>query len=140
MSQTGAAPPTPVLPARLADGWWTGHARYRNYMIFTATGLVIAAADVLLLLAFRALGRGVEAWRGFLGVLGSPPGLLLGAVLFVGVVYFSQRFARVGAKPLSVKVGPLPAIHPTVILVVQVGGVVAVFALLMVLLSGAIGI
>ena len=43
--------PTPVLPARDPDGWWTGHTRYRNYVLFAATGIVLSLVNAVLLWA-----------------------------------------------------------------------------------------
>lgn len=140
MSELIRTSATPMLPARAPDGWWMSHPRYRTYVLFSMTGLVLAAVNVLLLFAVSALASGIDAWRGFLGAMGSPPGLLLGVVLLVGTLFFAVRFARVGAKPLSVRLGPVPAIHTTVILIAQVGGLVTGTLVLLVLLSGAIGI
>lgn len=133
-------PVTKVLPSRVPDGWWTGHTRYRNYVLFAGTGVVLALVNVVLLIAVSAVGQGSEAWGEFLGAVGSVPGLIVMVFLFIGTAFFGFRWMRVGAKLAAVKLGPLPAISPTIALIAQMGGLFALFGVVLFLLSGAIGI
>ena len=60
--------PAEMLPARLPDGWWFGHARYRRYVLFAATGGVLWAGALIVVGGIVALGRGCTpgrpTWRG----------------------------------------------------------------------------
>jgi fumarate reductase subunit C len=129
-----------MLPARPPDGWWTGHPRYRRYVLFASTGLAIAAVDLLLLAALASLGSGHAAWASFQARLASTPGLAVSALLLVALFFFAVRWMRVGAKIPAVRLGILPAPNVTLVLVMQMLGLVSMFAGLVVLLSGAIGI
>jgi fumarate reductase subunit C len=129
-----------VLPARAPDGWWTGHPRYRWYVLFAATGLVIAAANLLLLAALAAVGSGYQAWADFQAALAHPLSRVASVLLFLALLFFAVRWMRVGAKIPAVRLGILPAPNVTLILVLQMLGLVAVFGALVGLLSGVIGI
>ena len=129
---------TRTLPARAPDGWWTGHTRYRNYVLFAMTGFDLALASIVLLLAVRALAGGLAAWTEFLAMLASPPVMLVMLFILLGVGYFSIRFLIVGAKPLQVAIGPLPRPGAGLINTLHVGGVVSIGALLALLLLTAV--
>jgi fumarate reductase subunit C len=116
------------------------HPRYRWYVLFAATGLAIAAASVVLLAGLAALARGQRAWASYQAVLASPIALLASALLFAALAFFGVRWMRVGAKIPAVRLGVLPAPSVTLVLVLQMTGLVALFLGLVVLLSGAIGI
>ena len=138
MSHAARTSPTPTLPSRMPDGWWTGHTRYRNYVLFAATGIVLVADCILVLAGVRALGQGAGAWARFLGALGSPPGLLLVLLLAVGTFFFAIRWLRVGAKIPAVPLGPVPAPGVGLILVLHFAGFVTLSLLVLVLLSGIV--
>ena len=61
--------------------------------------------SLALILALRALGNGVAAWHAYLAAWASPPGMVAAWVLFLGTLFFSLRWLRVGAKipPAPVK-------------------------------------
>lgn len=89
---------TPTAPARAPDGWWLQHPRYRAYVLFAATGWILAIDVLIVLHAIRALGRGAEAWRAFLASLASPVGIAFSWLLFLSTLFFALRWLRVGAK------------------------------------------
>ena len=129
---------TPTAPARAPDGWWTGHPRYRNYVLFAATGAVLSTACVVLLLGIRALGQGNAAWQSYLAQLGSVPGQLLCWFLLFGILFFSLRWLRVGVKIPLVRLGLLPAPPEGVIWVAHFAGLFALTALLLLIVGGVI--
>ncbi len=127
---------TRTAPARVPDGWWTGHTRYRNYVLFAGSGMVLMGVCVMLLLALQALAGGSESWQAFVTWLGQAPVLALSSFLLLGTLFFSIRWLRVGAKIPSVKLGFMPAPAPALILVAHFGGLVAVSSILLLILSG----
>jgi fumarate reductase subunit C len=136
------APPTAfstrTLAARPPDGFWTKHPRYFWYVLFAATAIPLAIASVILLFALNALSGGAQSWEGFLGVLASPPMVLLDLLLLVAILYFSLRFLIVGVKIPAVKLGPVPAFPPVVYLAAHLGGLATLSLVVLVLFSGAI--
>ena len=129
---------TPTLPARVPDGWWTGHARYRYYMLFGMAGGLLAVVSCVLLLGVRALGEGAAAWARYQAMLGSPPGLLLSALLMVSTGFFAVRWLRVGVKVAQVQIGPMPAPAGWLLLVAHFAGLLTISLVLLLLLSGVV--
>jgi fumarate reductase subunit C len=130
--------PTRTAAARVPDGWWTGHAGYRNYVLFAASGAVLAVVCVVLLYGIRAIGQGSAAWEAYLGALASVPGASVSAFLLLGTVLFAVRWLRIGAKIPVVRLGPLPAPPMPVIVLAHFGGLVTLSAIILVLLSGMV--
>jgi fumarate reductase subunit C len=133
-----AASPTRTLPARVPDGWWREHPRYRSYVLFAATGFVLIGVNLLLLAGVAALSTSVAAWQGYLEVLASLPGLVVVAALLVGTWFFALRWLRVGAKIPAVRIGPLPAPSMGLILIGHYAGFVSLTLLILLLLSGVV--
>jgi fumarate reductase subunit C len=129
---------TPTLPARVPDGWWTGHAGYRYYMLFGMAGGLLAVVSCVLLVGVRALGEGAAAWARYQAMLGSPPGLLLSALLMVSTGFFAVRWLRVGVKVGQVQIGPMPAPAGWLLLVAHFAGLVTISLVLLLLLSGVV--
>ena len=129
---------TPTLAPREPDGWWTGHTRYRNYVLFAATGMVLSLVNILILAVVAAATSGADAWEQLLGVFGSPIGLLISAFLMVATLFFAIRYLRVGAKIPAVRLGPIPAPNMTLILIGNFAGFVTVTLAVIVALSGII--
>jgi fumarate reductase subunit C len=127
-----------MLPARAPDGWWTGHARYRSYVLFAMTGFVLTAVNVLLLVGIRALATSFAAWEAYLSFLGGPLGVLIVVALLVGTLFFAFRFLRVGKKIAAVAIGPMPALSMTVALILNFAGFVIISLVLIVILSGVV--
>ena len=128
--------PTRTLPARPPDGFPFAHPRYRWYVLFAATGMPLALACVLLLLAVSALSQGSAAWARYLALMASPPMVVLSGAIFVAVLYFAIRFLWVGRKIPGVRLGPMPAVSMEVAGVLQLVGFVKLFILVVILLSG----
>ncbi len=129
---------TRTLAARVPDGWWMGHARYRRYVMFAGTGMVLALVNCLLLVGLSALGSGFAGWESYQGFLGSPPGLLLVVLLLGGTVFFSLRWLRVGAKIPSVRLGVIPAPSTGMVLIAHYAGLVTITLVVLAVLSGVV--
>ncbi len=135
MSQAGT---TRTLPRRLPDGWWLQHPRYRTYVMFAATGIVLSIVNVVLLLGVGALATSVAAWEAYLAALGTIPGLLFVLLLLLATVFFALRWVYVGRKIPGAKLGPMPAVSMTVALIANVAGLVTLWLVVLVLLSGVV--
>ena len=133
-----ASSPTRTLPARVPDGWWREHPRYRTYVLFAATGFVLIGVNLLLLAGISALSTNVAAWQGYLETLGSLPGLVLVGALLIGTLFFALRWLRVGAKIPAVRLGPLPAPSVELILIGHYAGFVSLTLVILLLLSGVV--
>jgi fumarate reductase subunit C len=131
------APVTPVAPARVPDGWWWRHPRYRNYVLFAATGLVLAIGAATVVRAVQVLAQGAQAWDSYLANLGGVAAVING-LLVVAMLFFAVRFLRVGTKVNAVPIGPLPAFPEPVWLVLQGAGLVTGWALVLLILWGVI--
>jgi fumarate reductase subunit C len=130
--------PTRTAPARPPDGLWLSHARYRSYILFSATGLILALDALILLRAAQVLGQGPEAWSGFLATFQTPLGMGYAVLLFLCTLFFAIRFLRVGVKVFTVRIGMLPAPPGPVVLVGQFAGFAIVSALVLLVLVGVI--
>jgi fumarate reductase subunit C len=135
---TQASSATRVAPPRPPDGFWLGHRRYRSYVLFGGTGLVLSAVCVLLLFGIHALGQGHAAWQSYLASLGSLPAKVMCWLLLAGTLFFSVRWLRVGVKLSSVKIGLLPAPPVPVVWVAHFASLFAITALVLLILSGVI--
>ena len=133
-----AESPTPTLAPRPPDGWWMGHARYRRYVMFAATGFVLAAVNVLLLVGIRALATSAAAWQAYLAFLARPVGVAIVVALLAGTLFFAVRWLRVGQKVAALELGPLPAPSMTLLLIANFAGFVTISLVLLVLLSGVV--
>ena len=129
---------TKTLPARVPDGWWMGHTRYRYYILFAMASGCLAVVCLILLAGVRALSNGAQAWTAYQAGLGSAPGLGLSAVLLVATSFFAMRWLRVGAKVPQVALGPIPAPAGWLILVMNYAGLVTISLVVLLLLSGVV--
>jgi fumarate reductase subunit C len=129
---------TRTAPAQLPDGWWLGHARYRRYVLFAATGGMLWLAALIVLGGINALGRGAAAWDAYLASLASPIGVVVMTLIVISILFFAFRWLRVGVKIPLVDIGPIAAPPEPVIWVVHFGGLAALTAVLLLILSGVI--
>lgn len=130
--------PAEMLPPRLPDGWWSGHARYRRYVLFAATGGVLWLGALVVVAGIVALGQGVQAWQAYLANLGSAVGVLLMGMILLGTLFFAIRWLRVGVKVATVEIGPVPAPPAPLLFALHYGGLVALTGLLLLILAGVI--
>ena len=139
-----AAAPTPTLPARAPDGYPFRFSNYRNYVLFAMTSLFMAVACIILLVGVNALASGEEAWNAYLAGLGSPVMLFVSSVVLIFTLYFALRFGWVGRKiPAGGKIGRIPlapaAIPMPLLGLAPIGGFVALWLVVLLVLGGAIG-
>ncbi len=130
--------PTRTAPARPPDGFWMNHPRYRSYVLFAATGLVLTIDALIVLRAARALGDGPDAWARYLGAFATPIGIVASVVLLFVTLFFSIRWLRVGVKVATVRIGPIPAPPAAVVLVLHYVGLGALTGLVLLVLGGVI--
>jgi fumarate reductase subunit C len=130
--------PTPTAPSRAPDGFWLGHARYRSYVLFAGTGLILALDVLILMRAARALGEGSAAWQAFLAGFAGPVGIVAAWLLFLSTLFFSIRWVRVGAKIPPLPFGLLFGLPSAVFLIGQYATLVLLSAVLLLVLSGVI--
>ena len=129
---------TKTLPARVPDGWWMAHTRYRYYVLFAVASGVLAVVCVVLMFGVRALSQGAQAWEAYQAALGSVPALVLSAAMLVAIGFFAMRWLRVGAKVPQVALGPMPAPAGWLILFAHFAGLVTISLVMLLLLSGAV--
>jgi fumarate reductase subunit C len=115
-----------------------GHTRYRHYVMFAATGVVLVLDCLLLLAGVRALSTSVAAWQSYLSALASPLGLIFVVLMLVGTLFFALRWLRVGAKIPGVLLGNLQSTTMPLILVGHFAGFITITLVLIVLLSGIV--
>jgi fumarate reductase subunit C len=129
---------TRTAPPQLPDGWWMGHARYRRYVLFAATGGVLWMAALIVLGGINALARGAAAWETYLASLRSPIGVVVMGLIVVSILFFAFRWLRVGVKIALVDIGPIPGPPEPVIWVAHFAGLAALTGLLLLILGGVI--
>ncbi len=132
------AEPTPTAAARAPDGFWLQHPHYRSYVLFAGTGLILAIDALIVLRGIRALSEGTAAWAAYLAALGSPIGVAACWALFLGTLFFSIRWLRVGAKIPPVPVPLLFSLPRSVFLVGHYATLGALSVLLLLILAGVI--
>ena len=108
--------------------------RYRNYVLFDATGFVYMLVGFLVLRIVWALGNGELAWNATLEQLANPLYILFHIVTLVSVVFVAVRFFSLFPKAQPPRIGPLKPPPGGVILgmlyAVWIGVAVAMSAIL----------
>jgi fumarate reductase subunit C len=135
---TATAEPTPTAAPRAPGGFWLAHSRYRSYVLFAASGLVLAIDCLILLRGVQALAGGVSAWQAYLAALATPGGIVATWLLLVSTLLFALRWLRVGAKIPPLPLGLLFSLPTAFFLVGQYAAFAALSALLLLILSGVI--
>lgn len=135
MDELGA---TRTAPAQPPAGFWIGHPRYRSYVLFAATGVMLWVGGLIVLGGVAALGTGAAAWDDYLANLGSALGVVMMTLILIPTLFFALRWLRVGVKVQTVEIGPLPRLPAPVWLVLYYAAFGALTALLLLLLGGVI--
>lgn len=135
------ASPTKTAPARKPDGFPMGWRRYRSYTLFGFTCIPMAISAALLLRGVSALGQGEQAWTSWLASLSSPGMRALNGLCLVFALYFAFRFGWVGRKIAAGRIGPIPKppLPLPLLGLAPLGGFVAVWLILILILAGVIG-
>jgi len=131
---------TRTLPARAPDGFPFGFRRYRSYVVFAFTAFPMALTAVILLFGLAALGRGEEAWQGYLASLSSTPAIVLSLLLLGFTLYFAIRFGWVGRKIAAGRIGPIPGPPAPLFAlgVAPISGYLVVWLLILAILGGVL--
>jgi fumarate reductase subunit C len=131
---------TPTARPRPPSGFPIGFYRYRNYILFAATSVFMALGGFALLEGLHALAKGEQAWNDWLAALAKPHFFALSLAIFGFTVYFAIRFFWVGRKIAVGRIGPIPGppLPMFALGVLPIGGIVTVWLVLLVILSGAL--
>ncbi len=135
------APITKTAPARKPSGFPLGWRRYRSYTLFAFTCIPMAISAALLLQGVAALGQGEQAWTSWLASLASPGLRALNVFCLAFTLYFAFRFGWVGRKIAAGRIGPIPKppLPLPILGVAPLGGFVALWLVVILILGGAIG-
>ena len=96
---------TRTAPPMRPDGFPSA-PRYRNYLLFDATGLTYLLVGFVILRVAWALGSGPEAWAALLEQLRSPFYLGFHVLVLLSVLFVGVRFFRLFPKAQPAKLGP----------------------------------
>ena len=129
---------TRTAPARVPDGYWKEHPRYRRYVLFAATGVPLWFAALAVLGVLRATGVGFSEWEAYMGTMASPLWLVVNAIALAMVCWFSIRWLIVGIKIPGVRLGPIPAPPDAAVAVAQFAGLGALTAIIVIVLCGVV--
>lgn len=137
-----AKPQTRTAPPRVPSGWFVGHYRYRNYVLFGFTCVPMLAACAFLLWGVCALGRGSEAWSAYLAAMATLPALATSVLALVFTLYFAIRWSWVGRKiPAGAKIMGFPIAPPAPMPlhgILPLGGFVTLWIVVLLILGGVI--
>jgi fumarate reductase subunit C len=134
-----AASPPGTAPPRPPDGFSLANPQYRQYLLFTTTGIFLALDALILIRGVAALGEGPEAWNAFLDTFRSALGIVVGTMLILITLFFSMHWLRIGGRVPTVRIGALPAPSEPLSLVAHFGGFVLISALALLVLGGIVG-
>ncbi|TVQ45259.1 MAG: fumarate reductase subunit C [Gammaproteobacteria bacterium] len=81
-------------------GWWRRDPAFRRYLLREATSVAIGAYALMLLAGLGCLVAGPAAWQRWEGLILSPVGLLLQAVVFAAAVIHAVSWFRL--MPLTI--------------------------------------
>lgn len=126
---------TRTAPPMRPDGFPSA-PRYRNYLLFDATGLTYLAVGFVTLGVAWSLGNGPEGWESMRARLASPVFVAFHALVLLSALFVGVRFFRLFPKAQPARIGPAkppprPVLHAmlyaawgafTVALVVVLGG------------------
>ena len=106
---------TRTAPPMRPDGF-PAAPRYRNYLLFDATGLTYLLVGFVTLRVAWALGSGPEAWAAMLENLANPLYLGFHILVLLSVLFVGVRFFRLFPKAQPARIGPLkpppaPVLH-----------------------------
>lgn len=112
--------------------WWLGNRRYALYMVRELSGFAVALYGFIFLAQLFTLTQGPIAYASLLGVLLSPAGILLSAILLVFAIFHSLTWFDLTAKvkPPLLKGKPVPrkfVVAGTIIIWLFISYIAAVF-------------
>jgi fumarate reductase subunit C len=96
---------TRTAPPLRPDGFPSA-PRYRNYLLFDATGLTYLLVGLVTLRVAWALGSGPEAWQSLLAQLRHPLYLGFHVLVLLSAIFVGVRFFRLFPKAQPPRIGP----------------------------------
>jgi fumarate reductase subunit C len=100
---------THVAAPMMAGTWWTKSPRYRAYVAYAFSGVVIWLQTLIFIRGLWALGTGEPAWNAFMDDLRHP--LYVAFHLFslaVLVWYGARTYFKLFVKTQPPRIGPMP--------------------------------
>ncbi|MUL46373.1 fumarate reductase subunit C [Mycobacterium sp. CBMA293] len=97
---TSARPYRPPVP-RL---WWTKRRSYRLFMLREISCVFVAWSVVYLVWLVRAIGRGGDAYREFLGTAAAPPLVALNIVTLLFLLLHAVSWFRLAPRAMVIHV------------------------------------
>ena len=112
--------------------------RYRNYVLFDATGFIYLLVSFVALRAIWALGNGEVAWLAMLEQLSNPLYILFHIVALVSVCFVAVRFFSLFPKAQPPRIGPAKPPPGPVIVAGLYGAWIGITFVLSAILAGGI--
>jgi fumarate reductase subunit C len=85
--------------------WWLGRRSYLAFILRELTSIFVAWFVLYLILLFRAMGNGAEAYTRFIAWSGRPLVLLVNIVSFAFIVFHAITWFNLAPQAMVVKVG-----------------------------------
>ena len=123
------------LRRRPSTYWWLGRASYLAFITRELSSIFIAWFVVYLLLLIRAVSRGEESYRSFLGWSRHPVVVVLNVVTLLFVVFHAVTWFNLAPKAMVVHLGG-KRVPPSVISASNYAAWAAATALVLWLLLG----
>lgn len=105
---------TRTAPPMRPDGFPSA-TRYRNYLLFDATGFTYLLVGLVTLRVAWALGSGPEAWQAMLAQLRHPLFVAFHVLVLLSALFVGVRFFRLFPKAQPAKIGPAKPPPPAVL-------------------------
>ena len=112
--------------------------RYRNYVLFDATGFVYLLVSFVALRAIWALGNGEAAWMTVLEQYGNPLYVAFHALTLVSVCFVAVRFFSLFPKAQPPHIGPVKPPPAIVFTIGLYGAWIGITVVLSAVLAGGI--
>ena len=94
------------LRHRLSTYWWLGKWPYVKFILRELSSIFVAWFVVYLLLMVRAVGRGEDAYRGFLQFSAHPVVLTVNVIAFFFIVFHALTWFAVAPQAIVAHLGP----------------------------------
>ena len=112
--------------------------RYRNYVLFDATGFVYMLVSFVVLRAIWALGNGEAAWNSMLAQLSNPLYIGFHILTLASVCFVAVRFFSLFPKAQPPRIGPAKPPPAVVFTVGLYGAWIGITIAMSAILSGRI--
>jgi fumarate reductase subunit C len=93
------------LRQRLSTYWWLGKWPYVKFILREISSVFVAWFVIYLLLLVRAVGRGADAYRGFLELAGHPVMLTINVIAFFFITFHALTWFAVAPQAIVAHMG-----------------------------------